>query len=535
KLRPMKRLRDCAASAERGTATCEGGEGMLPFAIISEEQVPFVDLEGAGGAVGTVELDEGQARVYSGWRIDPKVIEVDLPKQRSPAASSSVAVSCYRCAAPLSAELGTTGVVDCEYCGARNDLAHERTTCPSCGTSFESLGDGAEMAVCPNCSSQIDLRGAEPAPLGYLTQDNRPYVPFKLGQTGELKGVKWVITGHLRFQTKDAWGTYFSDEFLLFNEDSGYRWLILEDSHFSLAQEVQGGGPVIPHVQKATCQFNGKAYKTFEANQTAEVIWVDGQLPYVAQVGDRVRYSDAVHPPFMLSQETTERENEYFLAEYVPASEVAKGFGIADLTERQDTIAPNQPYGISPLRTALRRVAGFAALANVVLVLWGAIGFGQVGWSGSAGFNSGDENLSEPFQLEKTGGIYAIEFQSPVNNSWVYVEGALINAANEVVAEFGAPIEYYYGVEGGESWSEGSQQHTEYFKIDEAGEFRLLTRAEGPPQSTPTYSMEIRQGIRLARYNFLLLCITAAWWFMEAFRKRFFEAKRWGDLEEEDD
>lgn len=520
---------------ERGVAVCEGGEGMLPFEIVSSEEVPFVDLEGAGGAVATIEIDADRARIYVGWRVDPAVIEVDVPKEPSPSAKQAVAVSCFRCAAPLTEDLQQTGAVICEYCGAWNDLAHDRVTCPSCATAFELLaGDRVEMAVCPSCANQIDLRGATPALLGHLVRENRPSLPFQLGQKGRLRGSPWVITGHIRFESRDEWGTYFSDELLLHNEDEGYRWLILEDSHFSLAQEAHGPGPDIPSGLKSRFKFDGRIFRTFEWRQTQKVVWVDGQLPYVAKVGEEIEYSDAVCPPFMLSQERTERESEYFLAEYVPASEVSQGFGIEDLSVHQHTVAPNQPYAISPLRASLKRVMGIAALVNLLIVLWAFSGTVTREFSAEARSPSGDEFLSEPFELDDAGTVHSLEFSAPVNNSWIYVEAALLNESNEVVAEFGAPIEYYYGVDGGESWSEGSTRYTDYFVIDRPGAYRLLTRAEAPPGQTPSFEMSVSSGVRLARYNLVLLFVSGVWWILEMLRRRFFEAKRWGDLEEDD-
>ncbi len=520
---------------ERGVAVCEGGEGMLPFEIVSGEEVPFVDLEGAGGAVATVELDEDQGRFYVGWRVDPAVIEVDIPKQRSPNAAAAVAVSCFRCAAPLTEDLEKTGAVICEYCGAWNDLAHERVTCPSCTTTFELLGgDSAEMAVCPSCSNQIDLRGSSPALLGYLVKENRPSVPFQLGQKGRLRGHVWILTGHIRFESRDQWGTYVSDEFLLYNEDEGYRWLILEDGHFSLAQEAHGPGPDIPAGRKSRFTFDGKSYKTFEWRETQRVVWVDGQLPYVAKVGDEVEYSDAVSPPLMLSQEITERESEYFVAEYLPASEVSEGFGIEDQSIYQLTVAPNQPYSITPVRAGLKRVMGITALVNLLVVLWSFSATETQKFHGDARSPSGDETLSDPFELDNASAVHALELYSPVNNSWIYVDAVLLNESNEVIAEFGAPIEYYYGVEGGEGWSEGSKSHTDYFVIDAPGTYRLLTRAEGPPGTDPSFTMQVRSGVRLARYNLFLLFVSGVWWLLEMIRKRMFEAKRWGDFEEDD-
>lgn len=46
--------------------------------------------------------------------------------------------------------------------------------------------------------------------------------------------------------------------------------------------------------------------------------------------------------------------------------------------------------------------------------------------------------------------------------------------AEEVIAADDLGIEYYHGTEDGESWSEGSRSESIYWKIPEAGRYRLM-------------------------------------------------------------
>ena len=48
-----------------------------------------------------------------------------------------------------------------------------------------------------------------------------------------------------------------------------------------------------------------------------------------------------------------------------------------------------------------------------------------------------------------------------------------------LVAESGADIGYYHGVEGGESWSEGSSRSRVHFRAPPAGRYRLLFQGTG--------------------------------------------------------
>jgi hypothetical protein len=84
--------------------------------------------------------------------------------------------------------------------------------------------------------------------------------------------------------------------------------------------------------------------------------------------------------------------------------------------------------------------------------------------------------FSEPFQLEGRRNIRIIG-DSPVQNTWVYLEGDLINDETGVVQSFPIDISYYQGVEDGESWSEGGQEDSAYTSSMPAG--RYVLRLEG--------------------------------------------------------
>ena len=75
---------------------------------------------------------------------------------------------------------------------------------------------------------------------------------------------------------------------------------------------------------------------------------MDGELPWVAMVGDRVSYLDLMHPPYLLSAEWTATELEWYCAEYLQPEEIATAMGV-DVSELRPRVgvAPHQPYGRS--------------------------------------------------------------------------------------------------------------------------------------------------------------------------------------------
>lgn len=100
-------------------------------------------------------------------------------------------------------------------------------------------------------------------------------------------------------------------------------------------------------------------------------------------------------------------------------------------------------------------------------------------------------------------------------------------------------ISYYSGVDGGESWSEGSERASAYFKVPEAGSYKLVIRGQGgrgssskaPPRANLTVT--IKEGIIVSRYFVVLLVLCAFAFGLKYLGQWRFEAKRWGETEDD--
>jgi hypothetical protein len=114
--------------------------------------------------------------------------------------------------------------------------------------------------------------------------------------------------------------------------------------------------------------------------------------------------------------------------------------------------------------------------------------------------------FSQPFELKGRRNI-RIAGDSAVQNSWVYLEGDLINDETGVVQSFPIDISYYQGVEDGESWSEGGQKDSAYTSALPAG--RYILRLEGQWerwQQPATVSIRVEQNVTHG-FNLILALI----------------------------
>ncbi len=547
---------------EKDVAECEGGEGQLPFAVLSGEKVPFLDLS-KDDAFATIEYElDGSPRVFLGKRFNISRIKLDLEKdefsqmeaatalraeregrgrQRErvvKSADRSVSINCSSCAAPMGVPPHGATSLQCNYCGAVVDLTLRRVACPECQAAITMEGGNkAKSARCLHCDAVLDVSRDEPTLLGTLANKRGPRVPFTLGQSCRFDDDVYRYVGHVRYVSRDAWGVYPSDEFLLYSRKQGYRWLIMENGHFMLSTELDERFPGIDprsRFPKAKINALGQQWIVFE-NGKHDIAWVDGELSWVAQVGDKTGYMDAISPPYMLSAEWTETEMEWSQAVYLTREEVADAFEM----EASDLPAPTgvgacQPYDASGTRSSWMVASLIATLAFGALMVMSFMKSGSdIGRMLIQNQHYKQEYVTDSFTVQNAPTLCKAVFDADVNNSWVYLDLALIDEQDRALLDFSAQVSYYHGVEGGESWSEGSRSRTKVFRVEQPGTYRFLVLGESDHGHDVTVSLY--EGVELARYYVAGLAGCGAIAFCLVVTRAGFEQKRWGEEDDDDD
>lgn len=130
--------------------------------------------------------------------------------------------------------------------------------------------------------------------------------------------------------------------------------------------------------------------------------------------------------------------------------------------------------------------------------------------------------LTEPTALQ-------IELTIPdLLNRWVEITVSLVNEENGRGYEFTRSIEHYEGVEGGESWSEGSRSASAVFSNVPAGRYHLnLYPSAEPTASNSTLQVTIEQNTELISNLLLALLVLLVIPILQWWRHASFETTRW--------
>lgn len=416
--------------------------------------------------------------------------------------------------------------------------------CTQCGGSIELRGGhNVRSIVCQYCGSCLDSKDQFKLLHKFVNQ-KRPFMPLKIGAKGKLKGVLFTVIGVLQYEEREDGEVYHWLEYLLFSQTHGYVWLCYEDGHWVMVYEVKD----LPETEvelvsprKTRFKVRDKTFKVFESSG-AQISYVEGELTWQARQNEKIRYLDAVCPPYMYSIEMRGSEQEYFWGEYISVGDINESFKIEGY--EPTTVFPCQPYKVNPL------FEGFSigALAAGVLALFMYFAISSNGSLvmnqkfGSQLFAEGE--TSREFKVEEPGSLYGIKVYTPnLSNAWSFFDVRVVDK-DEANQLFTMPtaLSYYEGYEDGEHWSEGSTEVVSYFRIPESGEFKLALDGEGGTAEEPApgftlsnVNVEIRKGVRLGHYTlawFVLCLLAAAPYVISALR---FEHSRWEDDDEDDD
>lgn len=488
---------------EKGVATYAAAEGEIPYKLVPGEQSPFADLAGRDNAFATIDYSFEPPWVFIGQQVTLDDIGLAHAK---PAEREAPRVS--------AAAMG----------------------CPNCGGPLELVApDKAERVACPYCNSLLDVNRGNLTYLHALNPSPSPHeFVLPLGAEGALRdGPKFKIIGAVVRSVTIEGETYYWNEYLLYNPSVGFRWLVHSDNHWNFVEPVNPADVTTTEYigPGATAEYNGRKFKIFQDAQ-ARVEFVKGEFYWRVEQGETVRAADYISAPMMLSLEQSENEINWSVGTYLTNDEVEKAFGVSGLPKPWG-VAPNQPFtgqfyytwGVLPL-------VGLLLVAAVMFVVAGipnTVLSQEITLQPLANPQATQTAFSQQFELKANRNV-EITARAPVSNSFADLDVDLVNDQSQEVESVNVPIEFYSGVEDGESWSEGGQQQSATLSSLPGGKYTL--RVEGnwqdwqqPMPITVKVEQSVSRGVNFCCAFVALLLVPI----FGIIRKWSFESSRWKD------
>lgn len=411
--------------------------------------------------------------------------------------------------------------------------------CTACGAGLDVLGGGRVTThVCPYCSSALDAQH-DYAVLEKYANADRPDSPFRIGMRGRLFGVDWVVIGTLAHRETWAGQVWEWVDHQVFSDTHGYAWLTVEDGHLVFTRRYRG--PVTPpwiserwvetaeHPPSVLCQ--GERFRYLQTS-TSKVTFAEGEFTYSPRIGDTTMTISAMSRDHMLDFSQTGHEREIHRGTYVP---VRDGLTAFDLPT--DAVRPRGVHALQPLVSW--RHAGFVIrtglMAAALCVASGLVLHFQPGRQVLAPtvFALGDLPQTVALPIDNTAQLAGIYLESDVSNSWAYVALEVTDPEGAPLFEAGRTIQYYFGREDNENWSQGSRRAHLFFRPTLPGDYDLTvypaeTGVWGNQWREPNQlSVSANQGVSSGLWMLLLGLGFGLFALMPVLRRAVHNHRRW--------
>jgi hypothetical protein len=509
--------------AEVRSARFVTAQGELPFDVAPGSALNYADLSGPGGQLATLDYGTGESAeaLYVGREVtlqDLGLVPREDEERRPRAAGESL--KCTQCGGPLE---------------IRAPDQTQRIACPWCGSLLDATRDLAILAA------------LDKPPF-------RPLIP--IGSKGRLHGVEWTVIGVMERSVTVEAVRYPWKEYLLYEPRAGFRWLVEAKRHWSFVE------PLNPRdVDTSGPRYKGERFSHFQSGD-ARVDSVLGEFYWAVAQGERVMTEDYVKPPRMLSREETrdadaadqgggkgkgkgkkpgkgaanQGELTWSLGTYQPADELWRAFHLSGDPPPPEGVAPNQPSpwaeSLGPVwKRAMAAVAGIIVVFILLYAMGGqALHRQTVSIPYTAAPGSAEAaTFAGPIFVTRDGNVQ-VHVQAPVSNSWLYVDGALINEETGSVDEFDVEVSYYSGQDSDGSWSEGGTSATAYIPSVPAGRYTLRLEPQWEAGRAPTeYQLTVRSRVPRFGYGVLAVMAVLAWPVLMLLLWARYEVNRWNE------
>lgn len=476
------------------------GEGELPFRVGAGYAAPAADFRAEDDRFISIDYSEETPRVYAGFVTSYAVLKLN----DSGAEAKKVA-----------------------------KVQATVFNCPSCGAPAEIHARAIESYACPGCGTTVDTANPGFAIITGARQGAKLLPRIPLGTEFTLRGDALMLLGFMRRETVIDGLTYAWDEYLLYGDKPGFRWLVESEGHWNYARATSklptasGGGKVISLV----ASFDGQVFKHFQSCQ-ARVAYVAGEFNWRVKVGDQAECDDYVSPPQMLSKERTRNEITWSVSDYVPVDEL-KAACPKLLPGPQNGIGANQP---SPYTGGTARFwklyAGVVLLAFVIQVFSVARAKQETVLAQTIDLVPGRTvtQTSAPFRIVRETNLELIN-DAALDNSWAFLDMTLINRDTGEQIALGREVSYYHGSDSDGAWSEGDQHDAAFLAAIPPGEYVLEVEAETAPELTRAAvdRVQVVRDVPIWANFWVLLAALLLFPIMASWRRYRFEVRRWAE------
>ncbi len=362
--------------------------------------------------------------------------------------------------------------------------------CPTCGTGINVYDKGNSIYFgCTSCNTFFTNVDGTNSQLISKDLDNGHYpLLVPLGTKCKFNDKHYVLVGFVQ-KTHISEATYWKEYILYRKKQEGYTILTEYNGHWMIVDAVDKNNYVFHNKAAFGTSWELRQVSpvhkyTYYAGYKCIVLAAKGEFDWdVLQDTDKLYTEEFVRDQEMIVVETYDRENfDWYRGEHISDTAIIKGFGvdISDLPPKIGigVLEPNKYLNIwKPFRNfslfmfllvvLTHMIMGAVRPPDRVLSEIYSVKPDTAAWS-----TSFSPIKSSSFTIKESGAVN-IDIASDVHNVWLELPVTMVNEKTGEDFEFTKLVEYYTGYEGGEHWSEGSNDVSAVFSAVPAGTYHL--------------------------------------------------------------
>jgi len=364
-----------------------------------------------------------------------------------------------------------------------------KLACPTCGASIALKDERAQTMVCEHCHGQIQLSTEQATAIGAVG-GAPPGFQLEVGSPFEWEGVRYEVIGRTARREVNEPDEPLTFGYYLYNPTHHSLWASHYQGQWGLSRktrvlpggnafEVQPGGVMTTH--------DGRQWGATESTVT-EVVYVDGSLPWLAQVGDQSQAAEFVAQDG--SGETYEAEYsargelEYGHGRMLTPEQVAQATGGVATGEPEAGAEDDYAASLQPGQKPRLKAIGCITILFGVLCLVTALVLTFMGSNPIERTIPPTGGQIGPITIEDENTVLSVEIKQGFRqDGWSFIEGEVLDADEEYLFGFGDELWAESGYDGGH-WHEEKNDSDVKVTIPEPGTYYLAFNASAGAQGS---------------------------------------------------
>ncbi len=421
--------------------------------------------------------------------------------------------------------------------------------CPSCGTGIDQYIATSRYFGCASCNMVFEAdNGNIVQRVGWVVDNDPKVLDLKPGMQATIEGNNYALTGCMRKidDTREFfWREYMlydatNDKFVTLAEVDG-NWMLIEEADADHYEYDPYAGRADKYVSNTHVREKATTNVFYHfASYTFDLQAAVGEFDWdVMAERDDTKVDEYICPPNIVVTEERGGMRYWYRGKHIDRNDVASAFGLINANYLRDVSAQGAiaPHWTDTLYAPIARLTGILLLVVAAIYLGLYLGatpamvlsqrYEVTADSSSWGSDAMHPIRTESFKLHRSGAV-DVNVSTPLDNDWMELTVTLVNEKSGQEFEATKALEHYHGYDGGESWSEGSNDEDILFSAVPSGDYHLNIFPFAEKKENRQVYVSVEQNTMLhSNFWTVIIVVLTGWYFAKIIAYNVDNA-RWG-------